>query len=91
MSRFNPLNWFRRNPEAGDRERFARRAIDSGDEIMEPTSTRWPHELKILGMRRARVMGLSFGEYLRYLVARDIDSGTVPGKPCGCVTQNEDR
>lgn len=93
MSLLNPVSWFRRNPKAGDRERFARRARDSGDEIMEPTSIRLPDELKILGMRKARVLGMTLGEYMRFLLARDIDSDddTVPEDGTRRVTRNGGR
>lgn len=54
----------------------SRRAVDSTDEPMsEIFSLRIPYELRILGGRRARLMGLSLGEYMRYLLARDVDSG----------------
>lgn len=88
MPWYNPFSWGRRNLKRD--AQFSRTAIDSSDdEIMEPTSIRWPYELKLLGMRRARVMGLSFGEYVRHLVARDVDSGTIPGQKCACVTRND--
>ncbi len=55
----------------------SRHAIDSTEEPMtEIFSMRIPHELRILGGRRARLMGLSLGEYMRYLLARDVDSDT---------------
>lgn len=107
MNLLNPFSWFRKpepedvkplppdepDPVEPDPERFARRAGDSGDEIMEPTSIRLPDELKRLGMRKARVMGLTLGEYMRFLLARDIDSDddTVPEESTRRVTRNGGR
>lgn len=64
-------------PLQGEGVFTSRQAIDSTEEPMtEIFSMRIPHELRILGGRRARLMGLSLGEYMRYLLARDVDSDT---------------
>jgi len=44
---------------------FSRHASDSTDDPMEMTfSMRMPHELRILGGRKARLLGLSLSEYI---------------------------
>ncbi|THF55939.1 hypothetical protein [Pseudothauera rhizosphaerae] len=58
-----------------DEPRLSRRASDSTDIPMDGIfSMRIPHELRILGARKARVMGLSLGEYMRHLLAKAVDS-----------------
>lgn len=84
MSLFN--FWRRPKPEqsqetADDDPVFSRRAVDSGDEPMDGFfSMRISNDLRILGGRKARMMGLSLGEYMRFLLARAVDSDeeTVP-------------
>lgn len=66
----------------------SRRAADSTDEPMEMTfSMRLPHDLRILGGRKARLMGLTLSEYMRHLLAKAVDSDvdTVLGEPRACV------
>lgn len=58
--------------------RFSRRAIDSTNVPMDDIVTmRMPHDLRILAGRKARVMGLSLGEYIRHLVFRAVDEDIV--------------
>ena len=46
---------------------------------MEMTfSMRLPHDLRILGGRKARLMGLSLSEYTRHLLWRAVDEDTLP-------------
>lgn len=53
----------------------SRHAIDSTSEAMDQMfSMRLPADLRILGGRKARLMGLSLGEYMRYLLARAVDA-----------------
>lgn len=58
-----------------DESQFSRHAVDSTGEPMEMMfSMRMPHDLRVLGGRKARLMGLSLSEYMRYLLARDVDA-----------------
>ena len=62
-----------------DEIHFSRHASDSTDDPMEMTfSMRIPHELRILGGRKARLMGLSLSEYTRHLLWRAVDEDTLP-------------
>ena len=62
-----------------DEIHFSRHASDSTDDPMEMTfSMRMPHELRILGGRKARLMGLSLSEYTRHLLWRAVDEDTLP-------------
>lgn len=61
-----------------DIPRFSRRAIDSTNVPMDDIVTmRMPHDLHILGARKARVRGLSLGEYMRCLLAQDLNEDIV--------------
>lgn len=73
MAWYNPFSWGRRKPDRDDAQ-FSRTAIDSSDEPMvDIFSMRIPHDLRILGGRKARMLGLSLGEYMRLLLARAVD------------------
>lgn len=83
----NLFGWFKkREPDSDDREyvsgpSLSRRAVDSCDEPMDSFfSIRISHDLRILGGRKARMMGLSLGEYMRFLLAQavDDDEDTMP-------------
>lgn len=64
--------------EPDDDIQLSRNAI--GDEPMDMTfSMRIPHDLRILGGRKARLMGLSLSEYMRHLLAQAVDMDTVHG------------
>lgn len=84
----NLFGWFKREPDSDDREyvsdlSLSRRAVDSCDEPMDGIfSMRISHDLRILGGRKARMMGLSLSEYMRFLLAQavDDDEDTVPNQ-----------
>lgn len=80
MPWYNPFTWFRRPPPPVAREpapiRFSRAARDSTNIPMDTVFTmRIPDELRERGARRARELGLSFGEYMRALLAEDLNEG----------------
>ena len=81
MPWYNPFSWFRHQQTdseprtfVGDTPRFSRRAVDSCADPMEGIfSMRISHDLRILGGRKARMMGLSLSEYMRFLLAQAVD------------------
>lgn len=78
MPWYNPLSWFRRPPPPAAHEpdpiRFSRTARDSTNIPMDVTvAIRMPDTLRERGARRAREMGLSFSEYMRSLLAEDLN------------------
>lgn len=82
MPWYNPFTWFRRPPPVGtysdDEVRFSRSARDSTNIPMDTIFTmRIPDELRERGARKAREMGLSFGEYMRLLLTEDLDEVRV--------------
>lgn len=75
-----------------DEIHFSRHASDSTDDPMEMTfSMRMPHELRILGGRKARLLGLSLSEYIRHLLAAEIDKDTVHDRGDSCVLRKGPR
>lgn len=76
----NPFTWFRRpttrpSTEPDSRPQFSRSARDSTNIPMDVVFTmRIPDELRERGARRAREMGLSFGEYMRLLLTQDLNA-----------------
>lgn len=54
---------------------FSRRAVDSCADPMDGIfSMRISNDLRVLGGRKARMMGLSLSEYMRFLLAEAVDS-----------------
>lgn len=77
-------------PISDDDTQLSRRAIDSADEPMEMTfSMRLPHDLRVLGGRKARLMGLTLSEYMRHLLAVAIDMDTVHDDSDSRVLRNQ--
>lgn len=81
MAWYNPFSWFGQPPappatdDYDDSPRFSRSARDSTDIPMDVVVTmRMSDQLRERGARKARAMGLSFGEYLRLLLSEDLDS-----------------
>ena len=75
-----------------DEIHFSRHAVDSTDEAMDMTfSMRIPHDLRILAGRKARLMGLSLSEYIRHLLAAEIDKDTVHDRGDSCVLRKGPR
>lgn len=77
-------------PSNDDEIKLSRRAIDSVAEPMEMTfSMRLPHDLRVLGGRKARLMGLSLSEYMRHLLAVAVDMDTVVDDESACVLRKD--
>jgi hypothetical protein len=83
------FGWFKKRESDSDGREYvsdpslSRRAVDSCDEPMDSFfSMRITNDLRILGGRKARMMGLSLGEYMRFLLAQavDDDEDTVPNR-----------
>lgn len=75
------FNFWRRPKPAQSQETadddlvFSRRAVDSCEDPMDGIfSMRISSDLRILGGRKARTMGLSLSEYMRFLLAKAVDS-----------------
>lgn len=65
---------------------FSRRAVDSTDEPMEMMfSVRMPHDLRVLGGRKARLKGLSLSEYMRQLLQQAVDEDILRDEGDGGV------